>query len=70
MCICTVVSELLRNVSDRHLMSSIAEGVIVLGWVALWLPFDYLLFARQPLYRLRSFYRRLANAEVRVQYTV
>jgi hypothetical protein len=70
MCICTVVSELLRRASDRLFVSSIAEGVIVLGWVALWLPFDYLLFARLPLYRLRSLYRCLENAEVRIQYTV
>ena len=38
------------------------------GWVALWAPFDYLLFGRLPALRDRSRYRKLGEAEVRFQY--
>ena len=70
MCICTVVSELLRNASDRYFVASVAEGVIVLGWVALWLPFDYLLFARLPFVVAAARSIVIAReCEVRIQYT-
>jgi hypothetical protein len=69
MCVCMTVSELLTTRTERLLFHSIAEGVLVLGWVALWAPFDYLLFGALPLTKKRSFYKRLANAGMRFQYT-
>jgi hypothetical protein len=69
MCVCMTVSEILTIRTERLLFHSIAEGVLVLGWVALWAPFDYLLFGALPLTKKRSFYKRLANAGMRFQYT-
>jgi hypothetical protein len=40
MCVCMLVSELLTAGNERHVRDSIAEGILVLGWVALWAPFD------------------------------
>jgi hypothetical protein len=67
MCLCMVVNQVLISWSERHSVHSIAEGVLVLGWVALWAPFDFLLFGRLPIRKERSYYRRLAGAEVRFQ---
>jgi hypothetical protein len=68
MCVCMLISEGLTSDSERHIRHSIAEGVLVLGWVALWAPFDYLLFGRLPALRDRALLRRLADAEVLLQY--
>ena len=69
MCFCMLASELLTTGNERHVLHSIAEGILVLGWVALWAPFEHLLFGRLPVMRERSFYRQLANAQVRIEYT-
>jgi hypothetical protein len=65
MCLCMVINQVLTSESQRHSVHSIAEGVLVLGWVALWAPFDFLLFGRIPLRRAKSYYLKLAKAEVR-----
>src|SRR5206468_11505686 len=69
MCVCMLISNWLTEGNHRHVRHSIGEGILVLGWVARWAPFDHLLFGRLPVMRERSFYRQLANAEVRIQST-
>jgi hypothetical protein len=68
MCLCMIASELLTEGAERHFRRSIGEGIIVLGWVALWAPFEHLLFNRFPIIRERSYYRRLADAQVKFDY--
>ncbi len=43
------------------------DSLIILGWVAMWGPFDILLFERRPLIRQRRLFRRLADAAVVVR---
>ena len=69
MAVCFFASELLTASHEQRLKSSIGEGILVLGWVALWAPFDHLLFGRIPMFRERDCYLRLSQAEVHVQYT-
>jgi hypothetical protein len=66
--LCLFVSELLTSGSERPARRSLAEGILVLGWVALWAPFDHLLFGRLPVLRDRACYRRLADARVTINY--
>ena len=67
MCLCMLISNWLTEGNDRHVRHSIGEGILVLGWVALWAPFEHLLFGRLPVMRERSYYRQLAGAQVRIQ---
>jgi hypothetical protein len=69
MCISVVASELLNAASERHILHSLSESLLVFGWVVLWAPLDFVIFRRLPLVRQRGFYKRLAGAEVRFQYT-
>jgi len=69
MCVCMLIENWLTEGNDRHLRHSVGEGILVLGWVALWAPFEHLLFGRLPVMRERSYYRQLAGAEVKVRYT-
>ena len=41
--------------------STISEGMLVLGWVALWNPYDRLLFAWSPEVRRRRLWERIAS---------
>lgn len=43
------------------------EGLIILGWVALWRPLDTLLYEWWPIRRRERLLRRLAEAEVTVR---
>lgn len=44
----------------------IAEGLVIVGWIALWHPVDMLLFERWPLRREIALLRAIARADVRV----
>ena len=43
------------------------EGLIILGWVALWRPMEIFLYEWWPILRERNLYRHLATAEVVVR---
>jgi hypothetical protein len=56
---------LLRSVPD--LTRVIDEGLIVLGWIALWRPTEMLAYEWIPLVRRRRLYERLAGMRVAVR---
>lgn len=43
------------------------EGLIILGWLALWRPLELLVYGWVPLYRHRRLYERLAAIRVSVR---
>lgn len=43
-----------------------AEGLLILGWVALWRPMEIFLYDWWPIARQRALFRRLAAARVEV----
>ena len=43
------------------------EGLVIIGWVALWRPMEIFLYDWWPLLRERNLYRHLATAEVVVR---
>jgi hypothetical protein len=51
---------------ERPATRVLRETIGILGWVALWKPFEMLLHDRRPLARRLALLRRLAAAEVRV----
>lgn len=52
---------------SRTLAGFAAEGLIILGWVALWRPMEIFLYDWWPIARQRNFFRRLAAASVDVR---
>jgi hypothetical protein len=59
----TVLSKLLEGMFGQYWI----EGLIILGWVALWRPMEIFLYEWWPILRERNLYRRLAKAEVIVR---
>lgn len=59
----TVLSKLLEGMFGQYWI----EGLIILGWVALWRPMEIFLYEWWPILRERNLYRHLATAEVIVK---
>lgn len=51
--------------SDSTLFQALREGLLILGWVALWRPADVLLFERWEMRNERHHLQQLARARVR-----
>lgn len=51
-------------VPEGFLRRFVDDGLIIVGWVALWRPIDIFLFEWWPIVRKRRLYRRLSRAEV------
>ncbi|MFG1317324.1 hypothetical protein [Xanthobacter autotrophicus] len=52
---------------SRNLAGFAAEGLLILGWVALWRPMEIFLYDWWPIARQRNLFRRLAAAEIVVR---
>jgi hypothetical protein len=61
----TVRELLLRSMPE--VSRAIDEGLIVLGWIALWRPTEMLAYEWIPLVRKRRLYERLAGMRVAVR---
>jgi hypothetical protein len=65
--LCMSAPTLFGAVFVRALPDVLAEGLIVLGWIALWLPIEQLVSELVPLMRQRSFYQQLARIRVHLR---
>ncbi|WP_244437762.1 hypothetical protein [Hyphomicrobium denitrificans] len=62
---CFMSSQIVRSrLGAGPLASTIAESLLLVGWVANWKPIETFLYDWWPLKRRRDLYRRLATAEV------
>lgn len=63
--VCFTLSQVVRSqLGVDQLASTIAESLLLVGWVANWKPIETFLYDWWPLKRRRDLYRRLAVAEV------
>jgi hypothetical protein len=51
----------------RFLRTILSEGFIIIGWVALWHPFEALVYDPIPLHRENAIYQRLPAIEISVE---
>ena len=64
---CTAVGQAsTKLLGPGYLGRFLAEGLIILGWVANWRAVEYFLYGWWPLVRRRRLYRRLAGANVTI----
>jgi hypothetical protein len=62
----TAVGESIRESFEGRLITSVADGLEIFGWVALWRPGELLLYDWIPIYRRIRLQSRLANASVSI----
>jgi hypothetical protein len=61
--LCVVGGQLARGHLAGRFGEMIAEGLVILGWVANWRPIEMFLYDWWPIIRRRNLLRRLARAE-------
>jgi hypothetical protein len=67
--VCNGARELLRTISDEGWMLFVEEGLLIVGWVAMWRPLEILLYDWWPILRARRTYACLARMAVEVRYS-
>jgi hypothetical protein len=66
--VCFMFSQIVRSrLGAGPLASTIAESLLLVGWVANWKPIETFLYDWWPLKRRRDLYRRLAAAEIMLE---
>lgn len=66
---CMLLRELLRSVARLEWMQVVQEGLLILGWVAMWRPIELLLYDWRPLRRMQHTYESLARMRVEVVFS-
>lgn len=66
--ICMGLRELLRSFGTDDWLGVLEEGLLIVGWVAMWRPIELLLYDWWPLLRRRRTYQNLARMRVEVQF--
>lgn len=64
MLVCQIIGVLADFPEHPTLTNTISEGFLVLGWVALWKPFETLLFEWRPSVERRKLHERLADMPI------
>lgn len=68
--IALLLRALLGDPGDRAVIEAIREGLLILGWVALWRPLDILLFERLDEHQSSALLQRLAQIPVGFEFDV
>jgi hypothetical protein len=64
--VCMTLAIWLFN-GDSVVQLTLHEGLVIIGWVALWRPTEILLYDWWPLWRDARLYRRISEMEVEVR---
>ena len=65
---CMVAREVVRGLSDAEWLQVVEEGLLIVGWVAMWRPIELLLYDWWPLLRRRRTFENLSRMQVEVLY--
>lgn len=63
---CLVLVQVLEVFQHINFMKIIKEGLIIIGWVALWEPVTFILFSWRNLKRDRLYYKKLCSIPISV----
>jgi hypothetical protein len=66
--IALLLRALLGDPGDRAMIVAIGEGLLILGWVAMWRPLEILLFERLENHQKSALLRRLALIPVEFEF--
>ena len=63
---CMLLRELLRSFGTTGWLEVVEEGLLILGWVAMWRPIELLLYDWRPQRRMRRTYENLGRMRVEI----
>lgn len=62
------LAELTKWIPVETIRQILREGLVIIGWVAMWRPLEVLLYDWWPLVRQRRLFERVVDAEITVEY--
>lgn len=66
---CMGTREVMRSISQQGWMQIVEEGLLIIGWVAMWRPVEILLYDWWPVRRRKRTYENLSRMQVEVRYS-
>lgn len=66
--VCMAARGVLHNVSEADWLRFVEEGLLIIGWVAMWRPVELLLYDWWPLLRRKRTFDNLSRMQVEVLY--
>jgi hypothetical protein len=67
--VCTVVRALLEGIGQEGWLRVVEEGLLIIGWVAMWRPIELLLYDWWPQLKMKRVYDNLARMRVEAVFT-
>ena len=64
--ICLLIIGLLSTVEGGLLKTMLAEGLTIIGWVAMWEPVNVFLYGWWPLVQKKNIYNKILGMDVKV----
>lgn len=64
---CISMSEIITRLSDGMLVHIFQEGLVILGWVAMWRPLEIFLYDWWPIYHSQKIFAKLAGIEIDIR---
>ncbi len=65
---CMIARQLVRSSSPGEWLHIVEEGLLIIGWVAMWRPVELLLYDWWPLLRRKRTFDNLSRMQVEVRY--
>ena len=66
---CTIARAVLQGFGEDGWLRVVEEGLLIIGWVAMWRPVELLLYDWRPELRQKRTYENLARMRVEVVFT-
>jgi hypothetical protein len=64
--ICLLLTHLLSSSKDSLLKTTLTEGLIIIGWVALWEPVNVFLYGWWPLVQKKNIYKKITSMDIKL----
>lgn len=69
LCACMGARFLLEHLGEGDLLQIVQEGLLIIGWVAMWRPLEILLYDWWPVRRRRRTFENLSRMQVEVRFS-
>lgn len=66
--LCLTLSQSLQAFGEAGFVSVLREGLVIMGWVAMWRPIDLFLYSWWPQLEMRRLYSKLSQMPVEVKF--
>jgi len=65
--LCLLTIRLLSNFEESLMKSLFSEGLLIMGWVAMWEPINTLLYGWWPIVHKRNIYQKIIDMDISIR---